>query len=114
MANRTLTMLLGYDPISRLDDGSPSNVDRRTALASPINDLGVRDNLQPTTPMGLIGGTLTQVRTGLLLWCKFQSDWKVVATTGMICISASHLSSSCYVRIYVSVNAELLGYIDAP
>ena len=82
MANRTLTMLLGYDPISRLDDGSPSNVDRRTALASPINDLGVRDNLQPTTPMGLIGGTLTQVRTGLLLWCKVPSDWKVVATTG--------------------------------
>ena len=77
-------MLLGYDPISRLDDGSPSNVDRRTALASPINDLGVRDNLQPTTPMGLIGGTLTQVRTGLLLWCKFQSDWKVVATTGNV------------------------------
>ena len=52
-------MLLGYDPIARLDNGSPSGSERRTVLLnSPINEAIARDNLQATTPMGLTAGSL--------------------------------------------------------
>ena len=60
MANRTLTMLLGYDPVSRLvDAGSPSAADRRTPTAvTPILEMGDRTPLHATTPMGLTVGNL--------------------------------------------------------
>ena len=57
LANRTLTMLLGYDPVSRLDSGSPS--DRRN-LTSPILELGDKGLFHATTPMGLTVGNLVR------------------------------------------------------
>jgi len=58
LASRTLTMLLGYDPVSRLDNASPS--DRKNLLAtSPVLELSDK-GLLATTPMGLTLGNLVK------------------------------------------------------